>query len=634
MLARPRRARRGDIWRLVPTHGNATAPLVLIVDDGAEEFLDLWYWALALDEDVELAQSKQLVFGRDRLVLDPDEAETVRLLPEVVARPRRADLEALVGRLSPSGMEWLGRLQRGLVPFADLGLPARSAVSAEMTAALRPLVVARAARRNAFLGDDWADWTEQQPDRLVIHREDVIDGLWPCRVQLAPGLVAVVDLLEGDAIPGFIVDGADPDLAALADALSAPAATAAHDALRRLVMAEVRVSARPFSPWILDAAIASDELTHWIDAQSAAPLGLPALRGLRARRGTQALAIATELPPEAFARDHDDEEPLLATLIAALDRIADHLNGTVDVDTYRAWAAGAPSAFAAARAELERELAAAATSLEELLQSNLGTSPDEPASDWWRPARIRPSLPPATESLFPPGSEFTAEPADAETRTVRVSIPLRDEVVEACDPTTGVLGDSPALAPVDPQALLEIWVEARPATGTWSSLDPQQFRVNAERGSLEASLTLPADADADAGAFELVVNGWIRADRHDEFARIVAHDAQEAKRLSAIAADALAQDSRIQTSIDELKRQPLDETAGSDAIRTRALERALNAPAADGPRFPTGTQVTIASRVILALLAMYAIYCSREFDSQGSDEEATLLRRQIGQYLV
>lgn len=303
-----RRPHRGEIWRAIPSapDGSTATVHVLVIDDGFDELLQTWHRSLVIDDRVDQATTREIVLRACHL--EPGGAiDEARLRYGLAAYVRREDFVERLGTLSTAGITTLVDLEllrfdalpRGTAP------PKRRSADDPAIAPLRILNAQRELAREVVVGE--IDHNDPGRYESVGGTADTAEDRWPIRLPLAPGLVAIVDLLSPPHRARFIVDTHDDALVALARSLDQQADV--HDALAGLALAEVRHRARPYGLWAIDS----------VDAlRSAGALrAVPTITLLYRTRARQALERAIMVPPETLAGHHQLHEALTRVLDAA-----------------------------------------------------------------------------------------------------------------------------------------------------------------------------------------------------------------------------------------------------------------------------------------------------------------------------
>lgn len=236
--------RQGEIWTTAPALDGSTDGLrLLLLGDprGPEGIVT----AVPLGDDLDTAGHRELLLGVNETTLGVPQVVPVH---DAVGVPAER-LDGYIGGLTPTGQALLAQAHAGEVPAEAFGPYHRYPLIRTGLGNAQSAALAALRSRNV---DD------EEEERVAEVTGDLDTG-WPRRVLVHAGVVAVVDLLGGDAAaPATLTTPADPGATAVAAAVREDAV--AQGAARRLVAAEARVAHRPFGLWALDAALAAAEL--------------------------------------------------------------------------------------------------------------------------------------------------------------------------------------------------------------------------------------------------------------------------------------------------------------------------------------------------------------------------------------
>ncbi|MEN0011775.1 MAG: hypothetical protein AAGC46_00320 [Solirubrobacteraceae bacterium] len=620
------RPRRGEVWRL--RSGDDLAPLtVLITNDGTEEYLDLWFSARVVDGSASEATVDQITLGRD----DHDATslgDLLRVLADVRVLVPSAALGERVGSVTDAGRLRLTRLELRQLPADAYGTAERVRPTTDLATAVAHLV----ALRRAAIAEAVRSPDGDQEGLEYFHEQHIV-GAWPRRVAIARGLVAVVDLVAGDVPPALIVHTPTPGLAAVAEVLAAADATAAHDALRRLVAAEVRVSARPHGLWVLDAAVAADDLLRWIDAYVET---LPADAGLRAlalRRAEQAAARIARLPYDVLrlAGDHDGR-PITVVIGEAMAPLVDRLAAAgLPTEAYATWSGRAVEGVAAAVAQMDRELDevfSLRTAFAHLGSTDAVADAELPSvvivDGELLEAEVLTGAPPElTESVATGGLPEGHQ-------RIHVSLAIRDVIADAYDDATGaVIGGALGR----PELLGNVWVEALDdAAG--DALDLSRLLVSTAGRTLQGVVVAPTDT-------RCAIQVTLRPTRVVDIERLLARTLATSAHVRPAAAAQLGILGAFLADPDASVPDPTDrrhEFAVADGRRAVALQQALapGDPAEQqvGGDLPQGVVGTLADRLIAAAMDHRALLRGLEREGHGRSARARRNRETLDDLLA
>jgi hypothetical protein len=408
--------RRGDLWSVAPSpDGTMDGLRLLLLDDGHAEGLETWFNAAYVDDDVDRATSADLLLASEDTTL----AAPLRVAIDRVLAVRPADLDVRFAQATRSGALTLDLMNAGRLASERFGPALRYARVRPVEAPEHRAALEQLARRTS---EAHASEPDEDAELLVIGE---LDGLWPRRVSVHPGVLAVVDLLAGDAAPATIIDASHAHAEDVAAALREDPRCAA--AVRRLVAAEVRHADRPFGPWALDSAAAAADLRLALDE---AYRDNPVLTTLLERRVEQALAVlpSGDLLQRVLA--HADED-FRAAFLGALAGLSETLEGSPLGDRYEDWR-DAVSAGSLRRSDLVARF-----------------EPLVPAGTWGDDRARRLQLDPATHAsaIAEAGRRLEVDTDPDDPSRVRLRIVIRGDVARALlrePPDDALLG---ALAP-------------------------------------------------------------------------------------------------------------------------------------------------------------------------------------------
>ena len=240
--------RQGEIWTATPALNGSNDGLRLLLLGEPRSPEDIV--AVPLGDDLDTAGHRELLFGVDDTTLSVPQVVPVHHAVGVPAER----LDRYVGELTPRGRTLLAQAHAGEIPADAFGPYHRYPLI--RTGSGDALPAALAALRSSEVDDE--------DEEAVTEVTGDLDTGWPRRVLVHAGVVAVVNLLGGDAaVPATLTTSAGPGATTVAAAVREKAA--AQAAARRLVAAEARVAHRPFGLWALDAALAAAELRDALD---------------------------------------------------------------------------------------------------------------------------------------------------------------------------------------------------------------------------------------------------------------------------------------------------------------------------------------------------------------------------------
>lgn len=463
----------GDVWR-VDAGGDVVD--VLIKRPGEQRVAEAWADAYAIDAHPELAADSHFLL--DAGELDPAaSAPGWRVRVDRPLKVRVAELAERVGVLTDAGRRAWGFLSLGVADDERWG-------TAELDEDPLDPVIARLEERwlaaaHGPLGTlSLSEVDELSPSDTVVLAPAALDAVWPRRTTLTRGLVAVVDLTDPALPPALLVDARDPALHELAVTLEEDAD--GHALIRRLVIAESRLSQRPSSPWVLDVALAAWQLADRIAERRRTGAAEPAtLHAVRDAAVERSVALVRGLSVDLLGlgtRDGRDLVTAIATSLGPLLATAD--------PTITDWLGTVKRRARLLQAEWDEEIRGALVGhgIDGVLATTLGPGDGEAR---WVVATLDGALIEAEILRGSASMELVTTAADADSVDARIDVD--QSVLEGYDDISGTTAEGAAR---DPHALAGVWLEAIDVSGG-DAVVAARLLVDRQRSQLVGSLALP-----------------------------------------------------------------------------------------------------------------------------------------------